>query len=669
LIDSGTISGKMGKDLLGQAVASGKAPQDLVAEQGLSQVTGEDQLRAWVNQVVSENRKSVQDFNAGKKQALGFLVGQVMKLSEGRANPERVNALLGDRLTLLRYMMPRPGDKEAIPPLTALADRLRSGGNWFAAGYVMDKASHAAFGDVSQVEACLKQSFDDFKASLEGSDRCSLQALASLHKLAQLAWHPLADRGDENLVGLGRQLVRELAERIRECFADSPDADAYLARSFIIETDLLGAFTARFPEWEPVWGTETSDGNFKVQIHMASAFHLFIYLADYYGAQLVVDRIPQAFVTPRLRGWKAAVRGLLSPDVASEAFREAAQAFSEDTPPKQMEPGQSWTSTGTTLWAPYFKARANVAQAALDPSRVEQLISEAASTLRWEEVNWAEPTVRRFALLIGALASFLKAESPEKISEVRDNFSKEVKWSGTRPDDPLIDRFLTLATEAFDGFRVDPVGELRSGRLRRAMDILDRIPLFGPGFSAAVEPAVTATQAFGGVKTWMYDALERIKDEKELQRLLLRLFRASLPIYAQILHGPLEYGKDIVVLLEEDGRRTLKMYQVKAGDITTAVWKEASRELEKMFQVPLSSFQLSSEPEPLRRGFLIYNGHANPNVQPWMKGWLEEQRRDHSRSIQFLDIDYVVRWVVNDRLVTEFKEGLSDLGLYPRLPS
>jgi aspartyl-tRNA(Asn)/glutamyl-tRNA(Gln) amidotransferase subunit B len=99
LIDSGQISGKMGKDLLGQAVTSGKAPQDLVDEQGLSQVSGDDQLGAWVDQVIAENAKSAQDFKGGKAQALGFLVGQVMKLSKGRANPERVNALLREKLS------------------------------------------------------------------------------------------------------------------------------------------------------------------------------------------------------------------------------------------------------------------------------------------------------------------------------------------------------------------------------------------------------------------------------------------------------------------------------------------------------------------------------------------------------------------------------------------
>jgi aspartyl-tRNA(Asn)/glutamyl-tRNA(Gln) amidotransferase subunit B len=98
LIDTGQISGKMGKDLLAQVVETGKAPADLVAEQGLSQVTGDAQLNAWVDQVIAENAKSAQDFKGGKQQALGFLVGQVMKLSKGRANPERVNALLRDKL-------------------------------------------------------------------------------------------------------------------------------------------------------------------------------------------------------------------------------------------------------------------------------------------------------------------------------------------------------------------------------------------------------------------------------------------------------------------------------------------------------------------------------------------------------------------------------------------
>lgn len=98
LVDSGKISGKMAKDLLPQVIETGKEPLVLVNEQGLSQITGDEQINLWVDQVIASNPRSVQDYRAGKQQALGFLVGEVMKLSQGRASPERVNALLREKL-------------------------------------------------------------------------------------------------------------------------------------------------------------------------------------------------------------------------------------------------------------------------------------------------------------------------------------------------------------------------------------------------------------------------------------------------------------------------------------------------------------------------------------------------------------------------------------------
>ncbi len=98
LIDSGQISGKMAKDLLPQVAASGRNPRDLVQEQGLSQISGDAELVRIVEQVVAENSRSAEDYRAGKQQALGFLVGQAMKLSNGKANPARVNELLREKL-------------------------------------------------------------------------------------------------------------------------------------------------------------------------------------------------------------------------------------------------------------------------------------------------------------------------------------------------------------------------------------------------------------------------------------------------------------------------------------------------------------------------------------------------------------------------------------------
>jgi aspartyl-tRNA(Asn)/glutamyl-tRNA(Gln) amidotransferase subunit B len=88
----------MAKDLVAQVAASGRNPAELVREQGLSQISGDAELIRIVAQVIAENPKSVEDYRAGKQQALGFLVGQAMKLSKGKANPARVNQLLREKL-------------------------------------------------------------------------------------------------------------------------------------------------------------------------------------------------------------------------------------------------------------------------------------------------------------------------------------------------------------------------------------------------------------------------------------------------------------------------------------------------------------------------------------------------------------------------------------------
>lgn len=99
LIDKGTISGKIAKTVFESMWASGKDAETIVKEQGLVQISDEGAIVAIVDGVIAANPQSVADFNAGKEKAIGFLVGQVMKQSKGRANPELVNKLLKERLT------------------------------------------------------------------------------------------------------------------------------------------------------------------------------------------------------------------------------------------------------------------------------------------------------------------------------------------------------------------------------------------------------------------------------------------------------------------------------------------------------------------------------------------------------------------------------------------
>jgi hypothetical protein len=81
----------------------------------------------------------------------------------------------------------------------------------------------------------------------------------------------------------------------------------------------------------------------------------------------------------------------------------------------------------------------------------------------------------------------------------------------------------------------------------------------------------------------MHRSLGGITDEAQFRLILLRLLQNGLPIYAQVRHGPLEYGKDIVALLEIDGEIVLRQYQVKCGDIDRKKWRESKDEMETMF--------------------------------------------------------------------------------------
>jgi aspartyl-tRNA(Asn)/glutamyl-tRNA(Gln) amidotransferase subunit B len=94
LVESGRISSQMAKDLFVDMYESRRDPEALAAEKGLEQVTDESEILGLVRQAIAEHPKVVADYRGGKANALKFLVGQVMRLSRGKADPQRVNALL-----------------------------------------------------------------------------------------------------------------------------------------------------------------------------------------------------------------------------------------------------------------------------------------------------------------------------------------------------------------------------------------------------------------------------------------------------------------------------------------------------------------------------------------------------------------------------------------------
>jgi len=99
LIDSGAISGKQAKEVFDVMFETGKNPETIVSESGLGQISDTAELESIVTEVLSRNTKSVEDFAAGKQQAFGFLVGQVMAATKGQANPQMVNKILKEKLS------------------------------------------------------------------------------------------------------------------------------------------------------------------------------------------------------------------------------------------------------------------------------------------------------------------------------------------------------------------------------------------------------------------------------------------------------------------------------------------------------------------------------------------------------------------------------------------
>ncbi|WP_025209617.1 Asp-tRNA(Asn)/Glu-tRNA(Gln) amidotransferase subunit GatB [Hippea sp. KM1] len=98
LVDSGTISGKIAKTVFAKMYESGKKPKQIVEEEGLVQITDKAQIEAIVDEVIKANPKAVEQYKGGKKNTIGFFVGQVMKKTKGKANPKIVNEILASKL-------------------------------------------------------------------------------------------------------------------------------------------------------------------------------------------------------------------------------------------------------------------------------------------------------------------------------------------------------------------------------------------------------------------------------------------------------------------------------------------------------------------------------------------------------------------------------------------
>ena len=97
-IDDQTISGKIGKSIFEEMCVSGSSPDEIIESKGLKQISDDGAIEEIIMTVINENPSQVEAYLSGKDKLFGFFVGQVMKLTEGKANPKAVNSILKDKL-------------------------------------------------------------------------------------------------------------------------------------------------------------------------------------------------------------------------------------------------------------------------------------------------------------------------------------------------------------------------------------------------------------------------------------------------------------------------------------------------------------------------------------------------------------------------------------------
>ena len=98
LIDQDKINGKIAKVVFEEMLNSNKTPQQIVSEKGLEQLSDAGSIEAAIDQVLSANFKQVEQYRSGNDKVFGFIVGQIMKATQGKANPQKVNEILRDKL-------------------------------------------------------------------------------------------------------------------------------------------------------------------------------------------------------------------------------------------------------------------------------------------------------------------------------------------------------------------------------------------------------------------------------------------------------------------------------------------------------------------------------------------------------------------------------------------
>ncbi len=455
---------------------------------------------------------------------------------------------------------------------------------------------------------------------------------------------------------------RKAAEVIAERFVNDSKKEPYLIYGFNLLTDLSRHWEPQFVEYEVEEG-HSSWSNGMLRLSIPGAFQLLIGIPDYARAHQIAELAPGGFRFPGVCGWREVCKGILHPDQAHVHYLEAAKHMAKDTRPEDMSSREKpyWSNFNTQILAPYFRARAALSQPHPSSDDIVMALKQASEEIQPDASGPVHVPARKFAILVHGLGSFLETKDESVLDQLLEKYQKEIKlWGEHSEDDEMLLRSLRLITEALEGFRYEPINEIQSSRLSSGLQMLETIPEWSPSQfifhlgNKIGESALEISQ--GATYHDVASSLETISDERVLQGLILQLLQSEGPHHSKITHGPIEYGRDIVAIVDENSIPILHLYAVKAGDINAQKWREVKESIDQLFTVSINNPLVTQCKPASVRGFLAFNGHFNAHVDPIADGWLRQIREKQDWDIKVIDLEGLSRWVVSHRLVGVFNK-------------
>jgi hypothetical protein len=563
-----------------------------------------------------------------------------------------------------RIIAPFRPSPAAYAKLVQAAEFYRAAGLHFEAGIAMSSAVDAALGDMESMKRAYQAALTDWRHVLDTVPEYDPLALAASHKICRDLYRStwlLDEPRKEILAQIAVQEIRRARCMVLH-YANQPNWQEYLLRGVQFAADLLGGVVISCPPYEVP--SEVEGPGTPYLINLASAFKLFARNQQWKEADELARREPNGLISASLRGWAAVAAAEVDPNKAAEYFDQASLAFASDTAPEpsQLESrGGHWSSANLVLWAGYFRARACLVRGFKNHADMLPELLAAKEALEGTNQGWVNADAVRLRIIVRSLANLAAEPDNFNPASALDDYDLATRMTGLQEGDDSAKKFLLKAGEAFRGLAAQEPIDVTGAALHEALDALSKVPVIGPTSSILRVVRDGANKVlFGPLRTSAHRDLENLKKEADLRHVLLRILQSGTPYYAQIRHGPFEYGKDLGALVEVDAHPILRLYQVKLGDINKTNWPESREQLEQMLLVPIPALHLPVKPESIE-AFLVTNGHASPHVEPIIDAWIERQKNEHGYHIEFLHLDRLIDWIVKGRLLTELKTALAEV--------